>query len=245
LYEVPLRYRIDVKQTSELDRRVGGGTLEHGEVTTRAFVSLTLRDSANGQVAHFVIDSMVAEPLGDIPWASEVSSAKWLRQAFIDAFVVHGKIQGKPRLSVETLALRPLLDAVRLIFPGAPANAIVGDHWTDTLSLITGTGTETWNVVPHEPGESMVLTQSRTTDMTRPTKAVGETMTATGSGIARVVMDADGAARSATSRRLTKSRLMSSAIPDGVPGTDEMAIDIQRIAHPDQKPNKSASGRKQ
>lgn len=206
----PLRYRLEVKTASDQDlTSVGKGTVS-GTLTTTATISVTLTDSADGQIARVTVDSMALDPTGamlaSLPLAAAAAAADSARGAFVQAYTVHGTIRGAPRGSSPNPALQSIFQAIGVLFPGLRSNIKVGDRWADTTvvnnDVQNGAGRQvgrviaTWKVTGMENG-GFVLDGTAATAVTTNGKN-GEMLRVTGASLEHLVMASQGPTRSAT-----------------------------------------------
>lgn len=135
----PLRYKIEMKTSQEVDLSAMGQAKMSGDVALVAFVSVTMSDSGTGQLAHVLVDSMSLTPGGTMAQAFDASMATGAKGGFFHLYVVNGKVQGTPKPSVEgNIALSTLGQAVAILFPGnTKAGLKAGDTYTDTTSAST------------------------------------------------------------------------------------------------------------
>lgn len=208
----PLRYRIESKTASEQDlTSVGKGKLS-GALVTTAFVSVTLTDSAEGQLVRVTVDSMKLEPSGQMTVSLPVSVAGPVadstRGAFVRAYAVRGAIRGAPQASSPSPAMTTILQAMNVLFPGLRSSMKVGDSWADTTNVNNpgqgngGTGQQTgrilasWKVTGMENGAFVLDGTAVTTMLT--TAPNGATLQVSGTSQEHIVMSGRGPARSAS-----------------------------------------------
>lgn len=204
----PLRYRIEAKTASEQDlTSVGKGKLS-GSLTTTALVSVTLTDSADGQIVRVTVDSMKLEPTGAMTQSLPLSAAGAVgdstRGAFVRAYAVRGAVRGSPQASSPSPALASIMQAMNVLFPGLRSGIKVGDSWADTTMVNndvanghqSGRIIATWKVTGMENG-AFVLDGTAATTMTT-TAQNGQTLRVNGSSQEHMVMTGRGPARSAS-----------------------------------------------
>lgn len=135
----PLRYKIEMKTSQEVDLSAMGQAKMTGDVAIVAFVSVTMSDSGAGQLAHIVVDSMSLAPNGTMAQAFDASMATSAKGGYYHLYVVNGKVQGTPKPSIDgNIALTTLGQAVSILFPGnTKAGLKVGDSYADTASTTT------------------------------------------------------------------------------------------------------------
>ena len=204
----PRRYRIEARTASEQDlTSVGKGKLSGG-LTSTAIVSVTLTDSADGQIVRVTVDSMKLEPTGAMTQSLPLSAAGAVgdstRGAFVRAYAVRGVVRGAPQASSPSPALASIIQAMNVLFPGLRSNFKVGDSWTDT-SIVnndvanghqSGRILATWKVTGMENG-GFVLDGTAATTMTT-TAQNGQTLRVNGRSQEHLVMAGRGPARSAS-----------------------------------------------
>ena len=132
----PQRYRLETSTTSEQDLSSLGKGRINGSLITTAIISVTLTDSAGGQIARLTVDSIALQPSGEmakqLPPAVAVAVADSARGAFVRAYTVRGIVRAAPQGSNSSPALASLFQALPVLFPGLRTNIKVGDSWADT-----------------------------------------------------------------------------------------------------------------
>ena len=203
----PLRYRIEAKTASEQDlTSLGKGKLSGG-LTSTAVVSVTLTDSAEGQIVRVTVDSMKLEPTGamtqSLPRSVAGAVGDSTRGAFVRAYAVRGAVRGAPQASSPSPALASIIQAMNVLFPGLRSNIKMGDSWADT-SIVnndvanahqTGRIIATWKVTGMENG-AFVLDGVAATTMTTNAKN-GQTLRMHGLSQEHLVMASHGPTRRA------------------------------------------------
>lgn len=208
----PLHYRIEAKTTSEQDlTSMGRGKLTGGLATT-AFVSVTLTDSAEGQIVRVTVDSMKLEPTGQmttaLPLAAAGPVADSARGSFVRSYAVRGALRGAPQASNASPALATIVQAMNVFFPGLRSAMKVGDSWADTTNVdtpvqgngVTGRQTgrivATWKVTGMEDGAFVLDGTALTTMVSNASN--GSVVKVTGRSQEHMIMPGRGPARSAT-----------------------------------------------
>ena len=205
---IPLRYRIEAKTVSEQDlTSVGKGTMS-GSLTTTAIVTVTLTDSAEGQIARVTVDSMKLEPTGEmlksLPLTTAITAAESARGAFIRAYTVRGAVRGAPQGSSPNPALQTIVQAISVLFPGLRSGIKVGDGWADTTLINTdvsnghqtGRIIATWKVADMANGGFVLDGTALSTVTTNATN--GQTLHVIGRSQEHLVTASHGPTRSAT-----------------------------------------------
>lgn len=171
----PLRYKIEMKMSQEVDLSAMGMAKQSGDINIVAFLSVAMSDSANGQLAHVVVDSMMLTPTGMLSAQFDPSLGAAAKGGFYHVFVVGGKLQGTPKPSIEgNSGLAALGQAVSALFPGGTkAGLKAGDTYSDSNTTTTtteqGTNNTTaitaWTVKGME-GDALVFEGTTTGKMT-------------------------------------------------------------------------------
>lgn len=135
----PLRYKIEMKTSQEVDLSAMGQAKMTGDLGIVAFVSVTMSDSGAGQLAHVLVDSMTITPTGMLAAQFDASLATAAKGGFFHLYVVGGKVQGTPKPSIDgNVALTSLGQAVAVLFPGASKPGLkIGDSYTDSATTTT------------------------------------------------------------------------------------------------------------
>jgi hypothetical protein len=235
----PKRYRLETTTTSEQDlTAVGKGKLSGG-LTTTAFISVALTDSATGQIARLTLDSTRLAATGEmakqLPPAVAAAAADSARGAFVQAFTMRGSLRGAPQASSASPALASLLQAISVLFPGLRANMKVGDSWADTSVVNndvqgghqTGRIIATWKVDSLLNG-GFVLDGTSVTDIT--VKATsGQTLHKSGSSKEHLVMSSRWPVRSARIESTTDDVLTGPQSPTPIPGRNVATLKLTPI----------------
>lgn len=215
----PARYHLEVRTLQELDRTGSGGTRTSNGLTTTATITVAMTDSAGGQLASIVVDSMQLDPTGAIvdELRRHPTAAQDARGASVRVYIARGKIQGGVQLSDSTNpALAAIVQSVAVLFPGIRRGAKVGDSWADTSHInnsagprrVTGEIVATWRVVGNE-GDALILDGTSTT-RSKSEDGSGQSLTLAGSSKERVVIAPNGLAKRAS---ITTNNDMSIAVP--------------------------------
>lgn len=226
----PMRYKIDVKSSQEMTM---AGAKQSMDVTSSAWVTVTMVDSASGQAARVMIDSMTLVPTGMMAQGLPPEAASEAKGATIDLYLMGGKVQGKPKMSVQNPAIMLIFEGVNLLFAGNRAKLAVGDNWADTTRIDntndggsqTGLVVTMWKVLSMD-GDAYVLEGDATATMNAEqgggavniaTKTTGkQTVTTTGKGLVR----------KANVEAKVDATIIVSQMPDPIPmlGTTTLTI---------------------
>ncbi len=144
------RYRIVTKSTQEVDASAMGQPSQTVEVTTTALVTVSLTDSAGGQVAHITVDSAGIDA-GEMAAMLDAELLKVPVGAFFHFFVKDGKVVGDRSPSVGSMPVANLMEPVGMLFSNPRPAAVIGELWSDTTKVDTTTA----------QGRSSVTTVSR------------------------------------------------------------------------------------
>lgn len=223
----PQRYRLEVKTLRELDQSSNGGAKSADGLTTSALISVTMTDSAGGQLARITVDSIALNPTGAVvdDLQRHPNAAHDARGAWVRVYIAHGKIQGGVQLSDSTNpALGAIVQAVGVLFPGIRRGAKVGDSWADTSHInnasgprrVSGEVVAAWKVVANE-GDALVLDGS-STSRTKTEDGSGQVMTLTGGSKERVVIPPTGLARRATIETTNEMSITAPRLTSPIPG---------------------------
>ena len=139
---VTTRYRIDQSLTQEVDATAAGQGKQSLTFTTSSFVTVTLTDSAGGKAMRVVVDSMRGDSAAPIP--REVLDSA--RGAVFQGYVTP---EGRPtRLAAAGAnpSAAQIQGLVSDFYPWARAGIKVGEAWTDTSTVTTGSAPDTVTV---------------------------------------------------------------------------------------------------
>ncbi len=131
----PQRYRLDVKLNQTVDLTAAGMGEMISEVTSTAWVTLTVSDTTGGSLAHVVIDSMNVAATGQLAAAFTQDLADSLRGEWIHVYIVDGRPEGAPKPSVEgNTVLQMVIPSISALYPGIGEKAAGIDKWADTTN---------------------------------------------------------------------------------------------------------------
>ena len=231
----PLRYKIEMKSSQEVDLSAMGSGKQTGDVAAVAFVSVTMSDSAAGQLAHIVVDSMTLEPNGSMTMAYDPTFAASAKGGFFHLYVVGGKVQGTPTPSIEgNPALAILAQAMMVMFPGATKSGLkAGESYTDTTNTTSTTeqGTNNssaitvWTMKGME-GDAMTFEGESTGKMT--VDGGQAAITGTNKGTRTMTSTAKGPVRSAAINTTVDLAAVPNGMSDVIPvkGTSSLTITL-------------------
>jgi hypothetical protein len=197
---VTTRYRIDQRLTQEVDATAAGQGTQSLTFSTSSFVTVTLTDSAGGKALRVVVDSMRGDSAAPIP-AEVLDSA---RGAVFQGFVTR---EGRPT-RLEAAGANPsaaqIQGLVSDFYPWTRAGIKVGDSWTDTSSVTTGTAPDTvtvrrvtrYRAAANEPGKrpAVRIATEYTSEVTgsQPTPSGSAKIQGTGGGKGSYLVSSDG-----------------------------------------------------
>lgn len=201
---LPLRER-DLVQSGP--HQPGEG-IKTGGLTTIALISVTLTDSADGQIARITVDSMALKPTGEVAKQITPDAARAvadsLRGAYVWAYTVRGAVRGSPVASNPHPALAAVFQVMGVLFPGLRTGIKVGDSWADTTNINndartghqTGRVIANWRVSGVEDGGMVLEGSALTTVTTNATN--GQVLRVLGHSQEHLVTAARGPTRAAT-----------------------------------------------
>jgi hypothetical protein len=232
----PLRYRLETTTSSEQDLTSVGKGKVNGSLTTTAIISVTLTDSALGQIARLTVDSITLRPTGEmakqLPPAVAIAAADSARGAFVRAYTVHGIVRAAPQGSSASPALGSLFQAIPVLFPGLRSNLKLGDSWADTnvVNADTQNGHQAGRIIATWKVDSMVnggfvLGGTSTTDVTT-IASNGQKLHVNGSSRERLAMSSRWPARSATIESTNDVTLTSPQSPTPIPGRNVATLKL-------------------
>lgn len=132
------RYRVDLNMKQAVDLSSAGMGTQEASLAAAIFMNVTMRDTTGGRIAHVVIDSMTISGEGQLAAAFPQALADSSRGAFIHAYIVNGKLEGTPTLSVEgNGALGLATQGLSALFPGVSEKAAGKKTWSDTVNTNT------------------------------------------------------------------------------------------------------------
>lgn len=222
----PHRYRLEVKTLRELDQSSIGGAKTTDGLTTSAMISVTLTDSAGGQLGRIMVDSMSLDPTGAVveDLQRHPTAAADARGASVRVYIAGGKIQGVQLSDSTNPALGAIVQAVAVLFPGIRRGAKVGDRWADTSQVNNGSGPRrvtgqviaSWKVLATE-GDALVL-EGSSMSRTKTEDGSGQVMTLTGESKERVVIPPIGLARRAAIETSNEMSITAPRLASPIPG---------------------------
>lgn len=129
-----IKYLLDLKAENVVDLSVFGQPNQVTTVDLKAWVAVTLTDSAGGKVVHVIVDSLKVTSTAPQLTAATADSAKGgMIHGFVDPTGRVKKLTSRP-------AGNPLLTSVQGIvngiFPRMKSGAKAGDNWTDTTEIV-------------------------------------------------------------------------------------------------------------
>lgn len=132
------RYRVDLNMKQAVDLSSAGQGVQEMSLTAAIFMNVTMRDTTGGRIAHVVIDSMMTTGEGQFAASYPQALADSIRGAFIHAYIVNGRLEGTPTLSVEgNAALALATQGLSALFPGVSEKAADKQSWADTVNTHT------------------------------------------------------------------------------------------------------------
>jgi len=221
------RYRLEVKTLREFDQTSIGRAKTADGLTTAAFITVAMTDTAGGQIARVTVDSMTLSPSGAVvaelqqhPKAAEKARGAWVR-----VYVSRGTLAGPAQLSDSTNpALGAIVQAVGVLFPGVRRGAKVGDSWADTSHINNASGARkqsgevvaAWKVIAMD-GDALVLDGTSTT-RTKTEDGSGQSMVVSGGTKERVVVPPTGPARRASIETANDMTVTAPSLAAPIPG---------------------------
>lgn len=231
--QAPVRYKIDLKTSQEVDLSAMGGPKQVSDMTASAWVTVTMSDTAGGKLAHLVIDSLVATPTGMMAQQMTDEAIAEAKGAFFHLYVVNGKVSGTPKPSIESPVLGMVQQSLSLLFPGHKMGAKVGDTWSDTTKSDTsneggsqtGTTVTEWKVLSLA-GDGYVMEGESKGSMTA-TQGGGELNIATKmTGTQKVTTSASGPSSVGENTMKIDATVITSQVPDPIPVTGSTMVMI-------------------
>lgn len=231
----PLHYKVELKTSQEADLSAMGGPKQQGDVAVVAFLSVTMSDSAGGQTAHVVVDSMTLTPSGMMAQAYDASLAASAKGGFFHVYVVNGKAQGAPKPSTaDNAALAVIGQAVSMLFPGTKAGVKAGDTFADTATTSTdgaqgtqhSTTVTTWTVKAME-GDAYVM--EGTTDGKMSVDGGQMAATGTNKGKRTMTSTAKGPVKKATLEGTQDIAVVPAGMSDAIPVKGASSVTITQI----------------
>ncbi len=196
------KYRLELSVRSEVDLTAVGAAMQVQEQSAIGFVTVTLRDSANGRALLVVLDSATFDA-GELPVPADLASQT--RGATFRGFVDSaGRVRDLTPSSDNPLAAM-LHSALGDFFPRTRPGAAPGQQWSDTLDLVTkpaGGNLSTHLITQFTAGpaeqfhgiDALTLAAAFTTEVvgTMETPAGAAGLTGTGSGTGNYYVTAIG-----------------------------------------------------
>jgi hypothetical protein len=218
-----MHYRYESKASTTIDMSATGGGSQDIAITSMALLSVTVHDTAGGQLAEIVIDSvtydageMMAQAAAILPPEATASG----KGAVYHVYVVDGAPSHIENSAPKNLQALSAAGAVQLLFPGLRAGATSGARWTDTTTSDTtmsigAHGTVTtitaWTVSSQD-GDSTIVDGNVSGNMNLQTGMTGQ-LDMANTGTRHVVLTAAGVARQASMLlRTTGSMTMGTTV---------------------------------
>lgn len=215
-----MRYKVDVAVKQAVDLTPMGQGVMDSDINAAVWVAVTMSDTAGGQLAHLVIDSMSVEATGMAGAQFPQEAVNAARGAFFHAYIVDGKVKGTPTLSVENNIAVMVLGAPALsaLFIGMPEGKKVGDTWTDTTNTapeggngMSGQSVVEWKVTGMD-GEAYVVTGTSTGTVSG--EQQGQQISGTVEGTTEATTTPGGPAKSATVKTTQAIEVLVPQAPD-------------------------------
>ncbi len=219
----PVHYRVDVGASQDVDASAVGGPQNTTKFDLTGYLAVTMSDTAGGQLAQMVIDSVTLPAGAQLPMG--VGSPDSARGISFHAYVVQGKVSTVPPPSSPNALAAIFGGAIGVLFPGVHANAKVGDSWTDTTTAKSSdngnartTVTVTKWTVTAVNGDEMTVQGNATGTTEGPvsTSAGDMLLKGTMSGDRNVTTTAAGPASHAEAKATTDATLTSASMPNAV-----------------------------
>lgn len=130
----PAKYKMDLKVTQLLNT---GDQELASEINSTAFLAVTMTDTAGGQIASIVIDSVMLSADGMLAQQFPATLVTEATGQSVRAYIVDGKVSGKPTWSTEENPVVATIggSAISALFVGLAPSRSVGDTWSDTTSV--------------------------------------------------------------------------------------------------------------
>lgn len=233
----PQRYKIELKGAVEADLSAMGQGKMAGDLGLVAFVTVTMSDSAAGQLAHVVVDSMTVSPNGILQQQGlDASQGPAAKGAFFHLYVVNGKVQGTAKPSMEgNMALGQLAQSVTVLFPGTLKGGLkVGDTFADTATTNTTNEQGTTNnvaitswTVKGVDGDALLLDGTSTGKMS--TDGPNAASSGTSKGTRVMTSSLKGPVKSTTINNSTDMAIIPSGMSDPIPVKNTALITVTQI----------------
>ncbi len=232
----PTRYKIDIRSSQEVDMAAVGGGKQQSDLTGAAWITVTMSDTAGGQLAHIVVDSIVATPGGTIADQMTAEAIAAARGAVFHLYVVKGKVQVAPKALAQLPAQWILGQALPLLFPGAKADLKVGETWADTTSndATTEAGSQTgatvivWKVLSRD-GDAYVMEGGASGAIAAQFNGGDTNMSTKVTGTQKVITSMTGPARSGSLESKVNATVVNSQAPDPIVVTAVTSITLTAI----------------
>lgn len=231
---VTTRYRIQQLTEQEVDLTAAGQGKQQRRNSSSLFVSITLSDSATGRVAHFVVDSAVADSATTPDVKSSLDSLKG--QAF-HAFLDHGKVAAiKPMRDGQATTSASAL--ILALTPRVKADTKVGAAWTDTtdvtndipggnMTVRTVTNFKASGNETRDGVKALKVDAASSSAMTG--EQAGAKIEGTGTAAATYYMGADGRLVGATSTSNSTLAITTPQLPNPIPLTIKGSLTITML----------------
>jgi hypothetical protein len=225
---VPTRFQISSRSTSEQDLTAVGQGKVAGAIMANGVVTVSLSDSATGQIAKVTVESLTLQPSGamekQVTASAAAAAADSARGQFIRAFTVHNALRNTPEPSSHNPALASIQQVMGVLFPGIRSNIKPGDSWADTTNVNSsgaagkqlGRIISSWKVTGMEAGD-LVLDGTSVTHIVT-TGQPGQSRTVDGHSTEHLVMTPQGRTRRATIDATSDLTLVTPQAPGPIPG---------------------------
>jgi hypothetical protein len=128
------KYKMDLKVTQLLNT---GDQEVASEITSAAYLAVTMSDTTDGRIASIVIDSVTLSADGMLAQQFPAELVSTANGQSVRAYIVDGKVSGKPSWSTEENPVVATVGgaAISALFIGLAPSRKVGDTWSDTSSV--------------------------------------------------------------------------------------------------------------
>lgn len=218
------RFRIDVETKTVADLTSAGMGSQESTVTASVFVAVTMSDSADGQTAHVVVDSLTIAATGQAAMQISQELADSLRGQFVHAYIKGGRMEGAPTPSVATnpVMLAVVMPVINVLFPGVSSKAMTSQTWSDTARVdnTTEQGTTNsqqivdWTVVAREGN---VVTLTAVSNGTLTAEMSGQQIAGTTVSHISVTTPIGGPATKGTMQATQDMSVLVPSLPDPIP----------------------------
>jgi len=215
-----IRYKVDVAVKQAVDLTPMDQGVMDSDINAAVWVAVTMADTAGGQTAHVVIDSMTVEATGMAGAQFPQEAVTAARGASFHAYIVDGKVKGTPKLSVsDNIAVMVLgAPALSALFIGMPAGKKMGDTWTDTTTNaateengMSGQSVVEWKVTGMD-GDAYVVTGTSTGTVSG--EQQGQQISGTVQGSTEATTTPGGPAKAATVKTTQAIEVLVPQAPD-------------------------------